>query len=290
MISRDTVGIVYNSQIAEAKELAITIAAHLGLGSNTLVAAVEELEAVREGDWHAGVNLLITVGGDGTILRTAHVAAPKQVAILGINMGRLGFLTELRVDEALEKLDKYLDGSGWIEERAMIQATVRRSDTREDTRTYQALNEVVMGRGEVARLSMTGITVDDEPLTTYRADAVIVATATGSTGYALSAGGPILHPQSRDILMTPVAPHLDMSWTLVLPQTSRIKMSFLSQSTGVLAIDGFIDVEVQYGDSVEVSMGAPAARFLRGNPPGYYYAELVRKLGLDPWEVPPGTH
>ena len=290
MISRDTVGIVYNSQIVEAKELAVTIAAHLGLGSSALVAAVEELEAVREGDWHAGVNLLITVGGDGTILRTAHVAAPKQVAILGINMGRLGFLTELRVDEALEKLDKYLDGSGWIEERAMIQATVRRSNTREDTRTYQALNEVVMGRGEVARLSMIGITVDDEPLTTYRADAVIVATATGSTGYALSAGGPILHPQSRDILMTPVAPHLDMSWTLVLPQTSRIKMSFLSQSTGVLAIDGFIDVEVQYRDSVEVSMGAPAARFLRGNPSAYYYADLVRKLGLDPWEVLPGTH
>ena len=289
MISRDTAGIVYNSQITEAKELARTIAAHLGLGSNALVDAVEELEAVREGDWHAGVNLLITVGGDGTILRTAHVAAPKQVAILGINMGRFGFLTELRVDEALEKLDKYLDGSGWIEERAMMQATVRSSDSGGDTRTYQALNEVVMGRGEVARLSMIGITVDDEPLTTYRADAVIVATATGSTGYALSAGGPILHPQSRDIVMTPVAPHLDMSWTLVLPQTSRIKMSFLSQSTGVLAIDGFIDVEVQYGDSVEVSMGAPAALFLRGNPPGYYYAELVQKLGLDPWEVPHGT-
>ena len=289
MISRDTVGIVYNSQIAEAKELAGKIAAHLGLGSDALVAAVEELEAVREGGWHAGVNLLITVGGDGTILRTAHIAAPKQVAILGINMGRFGFLTELRVDEALEKLNRYLDGSGWIEERAMIQATVRRSDPEGDTRTYQALNEVVMGRGEVARLSMIGITVDDEPLTTYRADAVIVATATGSTGYALSAGGPILHPQSRDILMTPVAPHLDMSWTLVLPQTSRIEMSFLSQS-GVLAIDGFIDVELQHGDRVEVSMSAPAARFLRGNPPGYYYAELVRKLGLDPWEVPHGTH
>ena len=289
MISRDTAGIVYNSQIAEAKEFAGKIAAHLGLGSDALVAAVEELEAVREGGWHAGVNLLITVGGDGTILRTAHIAAPKQVAILGINMGRFGFLTELRVDEALEKLNRYLDGSGWIEERAMIQATVRRSGTEGDTRTYQALNEVVMGRGEVARLSMIGITVDDEPLTTYRADAVIVATATGSTGYALSAGGPILHPQSRDILMTPVAPHLDMSWTLVLPQTSRIEMSFLSQS-GVLAIDGFIDVELQHGDRVEVSMGAPAARFLRGNPPGYYYAELVRKLGLDPWEVPHGTH
>ena len=289
MISRDTAGIVYNSQITEAKELALTIAAHLRLGNDALVAAVEELEAVREGDWHAGVNLLITVGGDGTILRTAHIAAPKHVAILGINMGRFGFLTELRVDEALEKLDKYLDGSGWIEERAMMQATVRSSDSGGDTRMYQALNEVVMGRGEVARLSMIGITVDDEPLTTYRADAVIVATATGSTGYALSAGGPILHPQSRDIVMTPVAPHLDMSWTLVLPQTSRIKMSFLSQSTGVLAIDGFIDVEVQYGDSVEVSMGAPAALFLRGNPPGYYYAELVQKLGLDPWEVPHGT-
>ena len=289
MISRDTAGIVYNSQIAEAKELAGKIADHLGLGSDALVSAVEELEAVREGDWHTGVNLLITVGGDGTILRTAHIAAPKQVAILGISMGRFGFLTELRVDEALGKLHRYLDGSGWIEERAMIQATVRRSGTEGDTRTYQALNEVVMGRGEVARLSMIGITVDDEPLTTYRADAVIVATATGSTGYALSAGGPILHPQSRDILMTPVAPHLDMSWTLVLPQTSRIEMSFLSQN-GVLAIDGFIDVDLQHGDSVEVSMGAPAARFLRGNPPAYYYADLVRKLGLDPWEVLPGTH
>jgi NAD+ kinase len=167
----------------------------------------------------------------------------------------------------------------------MIEARVVTADPGATQIVYEALNEVAIGRREVAGLSMIGVTVDEEPLTTYRADAVIVSTATGSTGYALSAGGPILHPQSEDILITPVAPHLDKSWALVLPKSARVEVSFLSQQPGALAIDGFIDVPIGYGDTVKIVKGESVARFMRGNPPSHYYADLVRKLGLDPWEM-----
>ena len=285
MISRDMVGVLYNSQRADAKDLACKIVSDLNLGDDTLVYGVEELEKIDANDWLGKVDLFITVGGDGTILRASHMAARNGVAILGVNLGQLGFLTELRAEEAIEKIPGYLDGEVWIEERNMIEARVVTADPGGTQIVYEALNEVAIGRREVAGLSMIGVTVDDEPLTTYRADAVIVSTATGSTGYALSAGGPILHPQSEDILITPVAPHLDKSWALVLPKSARVEVSFLSQQPGALAIDGFIDVPIGYGDTVKIIKGESVARFIRGNPPSHYYAGLVRKLGLDPWEM-----
>ena len=285
MISRDMVGVLYNSQRADAKDLACKIVSDLNLGDDTLVYGVEELEKIDANDWLGKVDLFITVGGDGTILRASHMAARNGVAILGVNLGQLGFLTELRAEEAMEKIPGYLDGEVWIEERNMIEARVVTADPGATQIVHEALNEVAIGRREVAGLSMIGVTVDDEPLTTYRADAVIVSTATGSTGYALSAGGPILHPQSEDILITPVAPHLDKSWALVLPKSARVEVSFLSQQPGALAIDGFIDVPIGYGDTVKIVKGESVARFMRGNPPSHYYADLVRKLGLDPWEM-----
>ena len=285
MISRDLVGVLYNSQRADAKNLAWKIVSDLNLGNDALVSGVEELEKIDANDWVGKVQLFITVGGDGTILRASHMAARNGVIILGVNLGHLGFLTELRAEEATEKIPEYLDGEAWIEERNMIEVRVLAKDLSSPQIAHEALNEVAIGRREVAGLSMIGVTVDGEPLTTYRADAVIVSTATGSTGYALSAGGPILHPQSQDILITPVAPHLDKSWALVLPKSARVDVTFLSQQAGALAIDGFIDIPIEYGDTVKIVNGESVARFMRGNPPSHYYAELVRKLGLDPWET-----
>lgn len=147
-----------------------------------------------------GTELLLSVGGDGTILRAAQVVVPTATPITGVNLGTLGFMTELGADEAEMELPNLLAGKGWLDERAMLEVTV-------GDRVFHALNDVVVGRGAIPRLVYVETRIDGQLLTTYRADGVIVATATGSTGYSLAAGGPILHPQSRDKVLAPVVPH-----------------------------------------------------------------------------------
>ena len=268
-------GVVYNPQIPGTQDLVKQIVGHLGLGDDSLVCTIQELENLGEDSPKSDV--LITVGGDGTILRAVHVAAPRGMAILGINMGRVGFMTELSAENALHDLEKYLKNDLWIEERTMLQARIERAGEQ----TYHALNEVVVGSSAVSRMSWLGVTIEGEPLTTYRADSVIVATATGSTGYALSAGGPVLYPRSRDILLIPVAQHFGMSKALVLPSTSKIELTVMSSGPTTIGIDGFIDLELKQGERVAVEISPRVARFLRAHPPNHYFAALTRRLGLE---------
>ncbi|MSQ22071.1 MAG: NAD(+)/NADH kinase [Dehalococcoidia bacterium] len=288
MSKQRSIGIVYNPRIQGTQELVAQMVQRLKLATGALVCSVEDLEQIK--DRHPGVDLLVTVGGDGTILRAVQVAAVHGVAILGINMGRLGFMTELSAHEALEGLAQYLDDNLWVEERAMLQASVispsqgRGGSQRHKVspKTYHALNEAVVGSGSVARMASIKVTIDGAPLTVYRADAVIVATATGSTGYALSAGGPIMYPQSRDMLLKPVAAHLGMGTALVLPGSSRIELMALSDSPAMLSVDGFIDVKLGEGAHVLVEASPYVARFLRTQPPSHYYAVLAQRLGMEP--------
>ncbi|GAI37314.1 unnamed protein product, partial [marine sediment metagenome] len=141
----------------------------------------------------ADSDLVLSIGGDGTMLHAAHISAPANVPILGINLGRLGFITELNADEAASKLPSLLKGAGWVEERAMLEARL-------GDKGFYALNDVVV-RSTAVRLVNIKAEIDSEMLATYRADGVIIATATGSTGYSLAAGGPILHPQSKEIIL-----------------------------------------------------------------------------------------
>ena len=287
MIKRRSIGVVYNPRIPGTQELVTQLMEHLGLGEDVLVCSVLDLEQMGEG--HPGVDLLITVGGDGTILRAAHIAAPHGVAILGINMGRVGFMTELGAQDAVESLGSYLENELWVEERGMLQARTVPSPRwgrggKEQggvPLVYHALNEAVVGSSAVSRLLAVEVTIDDVPLTVYRADSVIVATATGSTGYALSAGGPILHPLSRDILLKPVAAHLGLGSALVLPSTSRIELTVVSDGPAMLSLDGFIDVELGEGVRVAVEASPYVARFLRAQPPSSYYAMLTQRLPLE---------
>ena len=287
-----TVGVVYNPQILGTQDLVTKLVDRLGLEEGALVCTAEELQQI--GERHPGVELLITVGGDGTILRAAHIAAPHGVAILGINMGRVGFMTELSAHDALEQLHNYLDNDLWIEERAMLQARTVLPQPGKDTSDeqnresllYHALNEAVIGSGAVSRMTSIQVTVDDTPLTIYRADSVIVATATGSTGYALSAGGPILHPLSRDILLMPVAAHMGLRSALVLPATSRIVLTVLSDRPAMLSVDGFLDKKLGEGERVEVSASPYLARFLRAQPPSHHYAIVTQRLGLEHGDAP----
>ena len=223
-----------------------------------------------------GTDLLLTVGGDGTILRAVQVVIPGSVPITGINQGKLGFITELDAGEAVAKLPSLLDGKGWIDERAMLQAELTASG--KEPRVFHALNDVVVARGEIARLIRVEVSIDGQPLTTYKTDGVIVATATGSTGYALAARGPILYPQSRDFLLVPVAPHLSLAYPLVLPETAEVVLRLNTYHAATLSVDGHINLPLSDGDTVTLRRSPHVARFWRIRPEGSFYSSLEDKL------------
>ena len=284
------VGIIYNGRSQAAQDLAHTIQQRLGLGEDVWVCSAQEAEQLQED--LSGLDLVITVGGDGTILRAARLAAPAEVPILGVNLGRLGFMTELKVADALERIPWYLEGNAWVEQRAMLQVRVLSPEGESEQEvgpSAHALNDVVVGRGAVARLVHVQARVDGAELTTFRADAVIVATATGSTGYALSAGGPILYPQSRDILLKAVAPHLSLPDAVVLAPDSEVELAVLGDQEAMVSVDGYRDTALRRGDFVRIVSSPLTARFLRSHPQSHFFETLARRLGLERREESPRT-
>ena len=225
-----------------------------------------------------GTDLVITCGGDGTILRVAQVTAEAGVPILGINLGRLGFMTELTTTEVDKELDKIMDGAGWVEERAMLQAHLRVASNNESTKSFHALNDVVIARGEIARIVHIAAEIDGHPFTTYRADGVMVATATGSTGYSLAAYGPVLHPESPNFVLTPIVPHLTLRYPLVLPASAQVKLTLYTTHRATLSIDGHTSLSLGDGDSLVIESGPHKTMFLRLRARGYFYRLLDQKL------------
>lgn len=224
----------------------------------------------------ARLDLLVTLGGDGTVLRAARLAATHGTPILAVNMGHLGFLAEAEREDVMEKLSAILEGNYWVEERNMLQATLLRGGTQVEA--YEALNDVVVARGVVARALHLTTSIDGQEVTTYIADGVIVATATGSTAYSLAAGGPILDPRLRELLLTPIAPHLSFSRSLVLPSHSEIRVTIESDQPATLTIDGQVHREIMNGDTVVVRASEHLCRLLRTQPRDYFYKTLEKRL------------
>ena len=222
-------------------------------------------------------DLILSVGGDGTILHSAQATVPRMTPITGINLGNLGFMTELSADEALEQLPLLLAGEGWIDERAMLEAELSATDP-EATHVFHALNDVVVARGAIARLVYVEASIDGQHLTTYKADGVIVATATGSTGYSLAAGGPILYPQSKDFLLVPITPHLSSVYPLVLPSKTVVQLRVTAAHGASLSIDGHINLPLVDGAIITVKLSPNTARFLRIHPENSFYSSLEQKL------------
>jgi len=223
-----------------------------------------------------GTDLILTTGGDGTILRAVHVVLSTQIPVIGINLGNLGFMTELGADEAMDRLPALLAGDGWIDERTMLE--VEFSQENESSRTFYALNDVVVARGAIARLIHIEASIDGESLTTYKADGVIVATATGSTAYSLSAGGPILHPQAKEFLLLPILPHLSLVYTVVLSSTSVVRLCVSTYHQAALSIDGHINLPLSGGAVVTIKRSSNRARFLRIHPETSFYSSLEQRL------------
>jgi len=223
-------------------------------------------------------DLILSIGGDGTILRAVQVAVPGSTPIVGINLGRLGFMTELSVDEAVDKLPALLAEKGWIDERAMLEAELSPAGQDEPVGTFHALNDVVVARGAIARMIYVEASIDGQPLTTYKADGMIVATATGSTGYSLAAGGPILHPQSQELILLPILPHLCSAYPMVLPHTAVVKLRITTAHQAIMSIDGHIHLPLNDGAVITVKHSAKTARFLRIRPETSFYSSLEQRL------------
>jgi len=222
---------------------------------------------VKAGDF----DVLIALGGDGTMLRAGHLCAPVGVPILGIMMGRLGFLMQVQRNEWPQMLERLIKGEGWIEHRMMLRAEHVRGG--EPLARWQALNEVVVGRGAALRAVRLIASVDGRPLTTFVCDGLIASTATGSTAYALAAGGPILPPDLRNILLVPLAPHLSVDRAVVLSEGATVSIIVESENT-VVSVDGQSALGLDEGDRVDVHAAEYAARFVRFGDPGYFYRNL----------------
>ena len=278
MPARNLIGLVHNSRLPDAADLVGSLVRYLDLEDRSWTSAASEIDSVL--DKLSNTSMIVVVGGDGTILRTVRVIAPFSIPIVGINMGRVGFMTELGEQEAIEKLEMYLNGALRVERRMMLEASVASGSEASPRLTVHALNDVVVGRGEEARLLDIDTSVDGVALTSYRADAVIVATATGSTGYALSAGGPILYPEARVMLVQPVAAHTGLRDALVLPEESVVGLEAGDSHEATLTVDGFSDMVLGPGDKVTVKSSPHVALFIRAHAPSTFYTALMQRLGL----------
>ena len=228
----------------------------------------------------AGSDLVICLGGDGTVLQCVHRVMDTDTTILGVNLGRLGFLTEFDGSQVRDRLDEVLSGAGRVEERRMLHAGVPRTGDH-----FHALNECVIGRATLSRAIQLAVDVDGTRIADYRCDGVIVATATGSTAYALSVGGPILHPESRDLVIVPVAPHLSAQHAVVLPESDSVHVTLEPGQRAVLSLDGESDLTLHEGDSVLIGASDHRARFLRLKPRTDFYVRMAAQLG---WHRPGG--
>lgn len=236
----------------------------------------EELrKRVKQGKF----DLLIAVGGDGTMLRAGHLCAPCKVPILGVNLGRLGFLIQVQQHEWQDMLDRLLEGEAWIENRMMLRADHLRAG--EVLGSWHALNEAVVGRGQYLSPVKIEASVDGHLLTTYMADGLIAATPTGSTAYALAAGGPILPPELRNILIVPIAPHLSVDRAVVLAEGSSVNIVVKSDNA-VLSVDGAGPNSLAEDDRVNIHAAEYTAGFVRFGDAGYFYRNLTAHMNQNP--------
>jgi len=268
-------GLLHHPRILDASRLAQEAAVALhGLGVEVWRAsAYDEAQLRREG--HRS-DLVISFGGDGTIVRVARTIAGLNVPILGVNLGRVGFLAELQPAEVPDQLQALVAGRFWLEERMMLHADLQRAD--QVVQSFEAINDVVASRGRIARVVRIKVDIDGQYLTTYVADGVIVATPTGSTAYSLAAGGPILAPQMSNLVVKPIAPHLTVATGLVLPATASVRLSLSTDSEATLTVDGQVDVPLLEGDVVVATASRNVCPFVRLGTHSYFYQTLLQKL------------
>tara|TARA_Y100000588_G_scaffold127720_2_gene139961 strand:+ start:1760 stop:2623 length:864 start_codon:yes stop_codon:yes gene_type:complete len=277
------IGIVYHGLLTEAEDLARQIIAAYGKDRKWWLATQDTLREHEE-DLDSS-DLIVTIGGDGTILRGVHVAATRGIPVLGVNMGRVGFMSDIESKDAISEISWYLDGNARIERRYMLNATIEGKDSK----SIISLNDVTVARGPLVRVIEISTVVDGVHLATYRGDGVVVSTATGSTGYTLALGGPVMDPASRDFLVKPIATHMSQFGGAILQASSKVELTVQSGESATLNADGFIDMSLVDGETVVITQAGDYASFLRRKPAPEFWGDLSRRLGLrkGPLKSPP---
>jgi len=272
--------VVAHPHIPNADQVAEQIASYLAdHGANVSHGMLYD-ETLRRRVKDGEFKLLVALGGDGTLLRAGHLCGPLGIPILGINMGRFGFLMEVRQDQWRDALPRLFEGEYWQENRMMLRAEQWR--TGELLGSWNVLNEVVVSRGHIVRPVQLTANVDGRFLTTYVADGLIVSTPTGSTAYALAAGGPILPPELRNILLVPVAPHLSIDRAIVLAEGSSVSITIHTDHQAVLSPDGQVPISLADGDRVNAYTSEHNVQFIRFQDPGYFYRNLTPHMSQNP--------
>jgi NAD+ kinase len=269
------IAIVAHPKLPDALHDAVVAAEYLAQkGIHVLQGSIydENLRSrVKSGEF----DVLIAMGGDGTILRAGHLCAPYDIPILGLNKGRLGFLFQIDDQGWQHTLDQLLAADYWVEKRMMLAAEHFRAGESQGAR--QAVNDVVVARGSMMRPIHVKASIDDQYLTTYVCDGLIAATATGSTAYALAAGGPILPPELRNILLIPIAPHLSVDRAVVLAEGATVSIVILSENS-ILSIDGQTPAGLDENDRIEIRAGENTVKLIRFGHPDYFYRNLTAHM------------
>jgi len=273
------VGLLIHGGRADAHALGVQVAAWLHQRGHDVVASDQDASLLTGAeqeldDGSPPLDLVLAIGGDGTVLRAARRAVHDDAAILGINLGQLGYLAEIEAGAWEPALERFLAGAYRIEERLMVSAAMS-----PDGPASLALNEVVVEKQSTGHTVRLGITIDGEFFTSYVADGVILASPTGSTAYSLSARGPIVAPSHKALLLTPVSPHTLFDRSLVLSPTSVVEVSVMGQRDAVLSVDGQPREIVTAGASVTVRAAERPAKFATFGGPDFHQI-LKAKFGL----------
>ena len=227
-----------------------------------------ELEHVAE-----NADLIVVLGGDGTLLSVARQVRGRDVPILGVNLGGLGFLTEVSLEELPEMLASIVRGEYLTSQRAMLDVAVRREEG--EIFSLSVLNDAVIAKDALARIIDIETYVDSDYLTTFRGDGLIISTPTGSTGYSLAAGGPILYPSLEHVVLTPICPHMLTNRPIILPREVTIRARLMSPDERViLTLDGQVGLPLEHGDEVVMKRSPYTVSLIRSATNGYF--EVLR--------------
>lgn len=268
------VGLVVKRNGAEAEELARVIAARLaGRGVEVLVepafTGAVGARAVEKPAMVATADLVIVLGGDGTLLSVARLVGERELRVLGVNLGGLGFLTEVSTSEALAAIDRVFAGTFQLDRRSTLAVRVRRRGAL--VAASQVLNDAVINKSALARIIDLRTSVDGEYLCVYKADGLIVATPTGSTAYSLSAGGPVVSPGVGVILLSPICPHTLTQRPLVVPDSALVAVELSAPDQDVvLTLDGQEGIPLADGDVIEIAKSPHVVALVRTGGRGFH--------------------
>lgn len=282
-----TVGLVLHHEREQAAELARSASKWLGDRGHGVrlpepdagLAGLED-RAVPEAELAAGLDLAVSLGGDGTMLRAVDLVAEAGVPVLGVNVGQLGYLTQVEPDDLEPSLDCFLAGGHTVEERMLLDVAVDASPGWEGPAHHLALNEAVVEKTPMGHTVRLAVAIDDDFFTTYAADGLIVATPTGSTAYAFSARGPIVEPEHRALLLVAVSPHMLFDRTLVLGPSRRLRLEVSGHRPATLSVDGRNLGPLAPGDAIVCTAAGRSARIVTFGPRDFHRI-LKEKFGLN---------